>query len=1224
MSEWRFSADTGGTFTDCLATGPDGSTRHGKVLSSGRLRTTIVAVEGTGLRIEPFAVPSLAWLTGKAVIREGRAVAGIVRAENGWLELDSALAGAAPGDLLEIDSGLEAPVLAMKLLVPEALDDDQALSFRLGTTKGTNALLEKKGAPVALFLSSGFEDLLLIRDQKRPDLFARHIQREQPLYRAVYPVDGRISTDGAEETPPDLEAVAAAAADALERGCLVAAVCLLNSWRNPLHEEQVVTVLREAGFTSICAASRVRPLIKYLDRAETTLVNATLSPVMDAYLDRVEQEIHGHPLWIMTSAGGLVSRARFHAVDSLVSGPAGGVLGAVEAGLKTGLEKIIALDMGGTSTDVSRWRERLELRQRIRVGQASILTPAMPIETVAAGGGSICGFRDGRLFVGPESAGADPGPASYGAGGPLCLTDIHLLLGRIDPAGFSIPIRLEDARLRLEEVMVEAGETDWRALAEGFLAIATERMAHAIRQVTLRDGEDPAGYGLVAFGGAGGLHACRVADELGIRRIIFPSQAGILSARGIHHAPLEAVAEKQLFATLEAAGEILDAAFDELGTLARTQLQGDGVTEEQLDPPCCTVYIRISGQEAGIPVDWHPGADLRKAFREQFEGTFGYFPRNPTLEIVKLRLRLQEKAAARPRESFSGERKAGPFIISDPFATCFVEEGWAAVKGSGGSHELTRTSADAGASPGELLENVRRTLVMNRLEGLVEEMGDQLQRTALSTNIRERLDFSCGLLDSKGRLLVNAPHIPVHLGAMGLCVRECLRQMELQPGDVVITNHPAYGGSHLPDVTLISGLFDAEGNCLGYLANRAHHAELGGRSPGSMPADARTLVEEGVIIPPQYLVRGGADRFDAVESLLAGGPFPSRAVRENRIDLEAQLASLHRGRHLFARLLEEYGPDSVAAYFRAFHDAASRALDEALAKAGPIDGRATEELDDGHAIRVHLQTGGDRLSVDFSGTAPVHPGNLNATPAIVQSAVLYVLRLLVDTDMPLNEGLLDKVDIRLPECFLNPAFPADPNKCPAVVGGNVETSQRIVDALVRALGLLAAGQGTMNNFLFGNDRFGYYETIGGGAGSGSTGLTANAGDGFPGASGVHVHMTNTAITDPEILEQRFPVKCREFSLRRGSGGGGHWCGGDGLVREIGFLEPVTVSLLTQNRSKGPRGLNGGGDGAPGRQWLLKKDGTRIPLEGIARVEVAAGEAIRIETPGGGGWGGASA
>lgn len=1217
MSGWKISADTGGTFTDCLIEGPDSSIRRGKVLSSGCLRTEVAAVlAGNRLEVQPFGYEVDDWICGKPV-RIGGHPCGRIRQVNGsQLELDSIPASAASGDILEVDSEWEAPVLALRLLLPDALQPDAGnLSFRLGTTKGTNALLEKKGAPTALFLSSGFADLLLIRDQKRPELFARFIERPAPLYKWVSGVRGRVDTAGRELEALDRGQLRELGAEALARGCEVAAVCFLNSWANPDPEREAEEILRECGFTTVRLSSSIRPLIKYIDRSETTLVDATLSPVMDGYLDRVQAEIGDNPLWVMTSAGGLVSRARFHAVDSLVSGPAGGVLGAVAAGRRAGLERIIGLDMGGTSTDVSRWRDKLELRQQIQVAEARILTPAMPIETVAAGGGSVCGIEDGRLSVGPQSAGADPGPAAYGAGGPLTLTDIHLLLGRIDPAGFSIPIRLDHARKRLDEVLHQAGESDWRALAEGFLKIATERMAHAIRKVTLRDGEDPSAYGLVAFGGAGGLHACRVADELGIRRILYPADAGLLSAKGIHTAPREAVCEKQVFLLMEESGGDLETGFADLQRQATASLLGEGVLAAHLEDPVCSVYIRIAGQETGIPVDWFPGCDLATAFREKFVANFGYFPIAPVLEVVKLRLRLAERMPSGREEVFArASSRDGPFIISDPFATFFVEPGWAAVRGSGGSHQIRRVR-DRPASSVPLQESVRRTLVMNRLEGLVEEMGDQLRRTALSTNIRERLDFSCALLDASGRLLVNAPHIPVHLGAMGLCVRECLGRLAIGPGDVVITNHPACGGSHLPDVTLITALHDARGRPLGYLANRAHHAELGGTTPGSMPPDAVSLAEEGVIIEPQYLIRNGQDHFDRIGQLLRNPPYPSRAVRENCIDLEAQLAALQRGRLLFDALLQDFGAPATLDYFAAFYDSAAEALSRSLQQTGPFAGEALEQMDDGHAIKVRISNGGNGLVVDFEGTDPVHPGNLNATPAIVRSAVLYVLRLFVDTPMPLNEGLLDKVQVLLPRCFLNPDFPADPARCPAVVGGNVETSQRVVDALIRALGLMAAGQGTMNNLLFGNGTFGYYETIGGGSG---------AAEGACGASGVHVHMTNTAITDPEILEQRFPVLCRDFSLRQGSGGTGRFAGGDGLVRELHFLEPVTVSLLTQNRSRGARGLAGGGHGQPGRQWIVRADGALEPLPGIVQLDLRAGEGIRIETPGGGAFGASGA
>ena len=1239
MTGWRVSADTGGTFTDCLAQGPDGTWLRSKVLSSGHLRARVQETLPGGWLVLSADLPTEAdWLCGSKISIKGQPRGAISAYQKGAIQLErSGLIKA--GDLLEIDTGLEAPVLALRLMLPDFADSSR---LRIGTTKGTNALLERKGARVALFLTTGFEDLLLIRDQKRPELFVREILREAPLYHRVFGVEGRIDTDGQEIQPIDCDALAEAAREALSAGCEVAAVCLLNSWRNPVHENVAGAVLGRAGFTRICLSSRIRPLIKYLDRAETTLVNATLSPVLDNYLDRIESELGDRSVSIMTSAGGLVSRQRFHAVDSLVSGPAGGLLGAVDAGRRVGWDRVLALDMGGTSTDVSRWHQRLELRQHIQVGQARLLAPALPIETVAAGGGSICAIREGRLHVGPESAGASPGPAAYGADGPLTLTDIHLLLGRIDPDGFPIPISLQASRDRMEQMLTEGEGGEWRALAEGFLDIATERMALAVRKVTLRDGEDPSRYGLVAFGGAGGLHACRLAAMLDIPGVLFPPDAGILSARGIHFAPRETIREEQFFGSVSDL-EAIKEAFMRLGEAASADLTADGVAADLRRPPVCTVYIRIRGQEHGIPVGWEPGSCLVSGFNEQFVAIFGYLPRDPVLEVVKLRLRLVERVEEPEAETFPdggdpapvasriegwvqgaaidlpvyrreeirpGQVMVGPAIVRDPFGTFFIEPDWLGVCGTSGSILMT-PAGNRDCASSQRLEEVERTLVMNRLEGLVEEMGDQLQRTALSTNIRERLDFSCALLDAEGCLLVNAPHIPVHLGAMGLCVRECIRRLQPGPGDVIVTNHPAFGGSHLPDVTVFGPIHGRDGRLMGYVANRAHHAEWGGRTPGSMPADARSLAEEGVVLHPRWLLRNGQDCFHEVEAHLLGARWPTRALRENRMDMEAQLASLQLGRQRFVQLLEDYGEDAVGGYFNTFHQTAASLLGDALRVRGPFIASSRQSLDDGHVIAVRLASDGERMCIDFSDTSGRHPGNLNATPAIVRSAILYVLRLLVPEQVPLNEGLLEKVDVRLPECFLNPDFPGPAEDCPAVVGGNVETSQRIVDALLDALGIMACSQGTMNNLLFGNETFGYYETIGGGAG---------AGPGFAGASGVHVHMTNTAITDPEVLEQRFPVHCRLFALRRGSGGSGVFPGGDGLVRELRFLTPVSASLLSQRRTRGPSGAMNGGAGNPGRQYIVRADGRFEAVKGIVQLELSSGEGIRIETPGGGGWG----
>ena len=1242
MTRWRISADTGGTFTDCLAEGPEGQRLRAKVLSSGRLRFRVLEGRRDGwLRFDCPLPASADWLPGAKAFLNGHPVGAVLDVQADAL-LVSASLEVRRGDLLELDTGLEAPVLALRLMLPP---EATGVSLRLGTTKGTNALLERQGARVALFLSIGFEDLLRVRDQKRPDILARAIARQPPLYHRVYGVRGRMDSQGNLLEPLDVDALAAQGRSALADGCEVAAVCLLNSWCNPAQEAECEAVLRAAGFDRVILSSTIRPLIKYLDRSETTLVDAMLSPILDQYLDRIQAELAGQSPWIMTSAGGLVSRDRFHPVDSLVSGPAGGLMGAIEAGRRVGWNRILTLDMGGTSTDVSRWRDRFELRQQIQVGEARLMTPALPIATVAAGGGSLCQFREGRLQVGPASAGADPGPAAYGAGGPLTLTDIHLLLGRIDAEGFAVPLRMEDSWKRLQELQLEAGAAGWQSLAEGLLDIATERMTQAIRSVTLREGEDPSDYGLVVFGGAGGLHACRLADQLNITRVLFPPDAGILSARGIHFAPRETVREEQCFQRVEDE-DAISRAFAALTTAAGSDLAVEGVEPSNLDAPVCTAFVRIKGQEQGLPVDWLPGGGMAARFQERFASIFGYFPRDPALEVVKLRVHLAERVEVPSREVFPengggaaadrwvtgfvegrdrqlpvfireslqpGWRIPGPAIIRDLFGTCFIEPQWEAVCGSAGGILLTpQQAADTGNARLRLPE-VESALVLNRLEGLVEDMGEQLRRTGLSTNIRERLDYSCALLDPEGRLVVNAPHIPVHLGAMGVCVRECLRRLRPGPGDVIITNHPAFGGSHLPDITLFGPLFDNKGRLAGFVANRAHHAEWGGRSPGSMPADATSLAEEGILLSPRWLIRRGKDCFEHLDALLRQPPWPSRGPRENRIDLEAQLASLQLGRQRFAQLIQDHGAASVREQVAALRVRAASIVSGLLFARGPFTAKSCQILDDGHAIHVGMESDGRRLRIDFSHTSGRHPGNLNATPAIVRSAILYVLRLMIRDPVPLNEGLLDPVEIILPECFLNPLFTEDPAACPAVVGGNVETSQRLVDALLSALGEMACGQGTMNNLLFGNERFGYYETIGGGAG---------AGEGFRGASGVHVHMTNTAITDPEILEQRFPVRCRAFGLRHGSGGEGRYAGGDGLVRELEFLEPVSLSFLSQRRRTGPEGADGGGSGSPGQQWVIQQDGQRVAIPGIVQMNLQAGEGIRIETPGGGGWGAA--
>ncbi|HEY5791916.1 MAG TPA: hydantoinase B/oxoprolinase family protein, partial [Chthoniobacterales bacterium] len=842
------------------------------------------------------------------------------------------------------------------------------------------------------------------------------------------------------------------------------------------------------------------------------------------------------------------------------------------------------------------------------------------IESVAAGGGSIC-LQDGiRLRVGPESAGADPGPACYGRGGPLTLTDLNLLLGRLDPERFGVPIDPAAARVAFDQLHARVGGSA-EALLQGLVQMADERMAASIRQVTASEGFDAADYPLVAFGGAGGLHACGVAERLEMTRILFPADSGLLSARGLRAARREAFAERQILEPLERAGARLPEWSGALraGAAKEIALEETGHRAE--------IELRLAGQEAALLLPLAPAEKLPAAFARVYQKRFGYRPKDRAIEVVSLRVNVWEKKPRPPRETFARRRRLavnapldraklraddwlnGPAIIQDAFSSLYVAKGWRATAGTRGSILLERIGSGSGKQAGS--GAVGLELMQNRLESIVEEMGGMLQRTAISTNVKERLDFSCALLDAEGRLIVNAPHIPVHLGALGLCVRRVAARLPLGPGDAAVTNHPAFGGSHLPDVTVIAPIFDERGRRLGYVANRAHHAEIGGLLPGSMPPAARNLEEEGVVIPPMHLLRAGRPGFDAVEKLLRQARHPSRRVEENLADLRAQVAAARRGAELLRGLAAKESPARVRKIFAAIRDRSARALAERLRECGDFTREAEEFLDDGARLAVRLTHRAEWLTFDFSGTSPRHPGNLNATPAILRSVILYVLRLLIPEPLPLNEGLLNRVKIKLPRCFLNPAFPADPAKCPPVVGGNTDTSQRLTDTLLKALGLAACSQGTMNNFLFGDAARSYYETIGGGGG---------AGPGFAGADAVHTHMTNTAITDPEILELRYPVRLREFAIRPRSGGRGKWRGGNGVIREIEFLEPCEVSLLTQHRREAPYGMESGQPGKRGAQTLILKSGAAAKLPSQAHFAAKRGDVLRIETPGGGGWG----
>ncbi|HEX4952309.1 MAG TPA: hydantoinase B/oxoprolinase family protein [Thermoanaerobaculia bacterium] len=1265
MGPWRIWVDTGGTFTDCLALDPEGRLHRAKVLSTSALRGRLRA-QLSPLRLEidaPWRVPAGFFrgagfrLLGSAETLE---ITGFDAAA-AILELAGPLAGghAAPGSGFEITFDEEAPLLAARLVTGTPAGESlPPLELRLATTKGTNALLERKGARVAFFVTRGFGDLLEIGTQQRPELFALAVEKRRPLPAAVVEVEERLAADGSVLRELDLDALERAARELLALGIEVAAVALLHAFRNPEHERRVAARLRELGLRHVSASAELAPRIKLLPRAETAVVDAYLAPIVGGYLERVRGALGSGRLLAMTSAGGLVPAPSFHAKDSLLSGPAGGVVGSAWAARRSGFSKVIAFDMGGTSTDVSRFDGDFDYAFDHRVGDALLAAPALAIETVAAGGGSICRFDGQQLKVGPESAGASPGPAAYGAGGPLAVTDVNLLLGRLVPERFAIPLDPRAAQLAFEELARAAGGAEEELLA-GLLEIADERMAEAIRQVSVARGYDPAGYALLAFGGAGGQHACAVAELLGIATVLVPPDAGLLSAAGLGAAVLERFAERQVLAPLAAVAAGLPALLDGLAAEAGRKLEaeaGESGGGVEIEVRRRIAHLRLVGQESALAVEVVSGEDLEAAFARAYREIYGYAPEG-AVEVESVRVIVSTvapvaeesplecgdasplsevpgtsgTAPGRRQRAFlggawaevpvldrealpPGSRLAGPALVAESHGTTVVAPGWELEVDGAGALVLRHRLEEASTAPRRSRpEAVELELFTHRFEAVAREMGEMLRRTARSTNVKERLDFSCGLLDAAGKLVVNAPHIPVHLGALGLCVRRVRETLALAPGDVAVTNHPAWGGSHLPDVTVITPVFTAgkHPELLGHVASRAHHAEIGGITPGSMPPGARRLIEEGVVLPPSYLLRRGEPRWREIEIALAAPPYPSRAIVDNLADLAAAVAANHRGAAVLQRLAAEHGAETVRRMMRALADKAAERAEAALRRLGTLEARATELLDDGSPLTVQVTVEDGRARFDFTGSSPVHPGNLNAPLAVVKSAVLYVLRLLVAEPLPLNEALLRPVELVLPGGLLAPEFPADPAEAPAVVGGNVETSQRLVGLLLKALELAAGSQGTMNNLIFGNDRFGYYETVAGGCG---------AGPGFAGASAVHSHMTNTRITDPEILEHRYPVRLERFAVRRGSGGEGRWRGGDGVLRELTFLEPVTLSLLTQNRVRGPYGLAGGEPGAPGRQVLLHPDGTSEELAAIDGRQAAAGDRLVLETPGGGGWG----
>ena len=1249
---WRIRIDTGGTFTDGVAFPPRGGLRRIKILSHSALRGRIeFAVDARRLKViaawsaRPEALGNLRFRLLSVPVPNGEEPR--LRTfddTQGIVALDRDIAPPAAGAAFELRSDETAPRFAARLLTDTPAGAElPPLRLRLATTLGTNAVLERRGAATALFITRGFADLLLIGTQQRPELFRPDLRRPAPLYTRVYEIDGRLDARGYELEPQDLDALRELARAALDVGMRSAAVALLHSHRRPHIERRIADELRECGFTHVSCSAELAPRIKLLQRAQTAVVDAYVGPVVDEHMKRTARGLAPGALLVMTSAGGLLDAQRFAAKDSLLSGPAGGVVGAAAAARRLGLERVLTFDMGGTSTDVARVDGDFEYRYTHSVGDADLMAPALAIETVAAGGGSECWLDGSRLRVGPRSAGAEPGPACYGAGGPLTLTDVNLLLGRIDPARFEIPVDAAPARRRFDELLaalVAAGgaRPDERVVLQGLVDIADETMADAIRRVSVRRGFDPADYALVAFGGAGGQHACGVARRLGVSSVLLPPDGALLSAMGLHEAVVERIVERQVLEPLDACMNDLAERFVPLEVEARTEVAAAGVAARHVTLRRRLLQVRFAGQEAALEIAWKPGLDVAAAFVERHRALFGHAPERRSVELESIRVvaaaasappaaALDEPVPRRASESGHGrefpfyERSAlapgdwlgGPALVAERHSTTWVEAGWTARVAADGALRLEREARIESDADGERPEAIHLELFTQRFTHLVREMGERMERTAVSTNVKERLDFSCALLDPAGELVVNAPHIPVHLGALGLCVRSVAGTLALGPGDVAVTNHPAFGGSHLPDVTTITPVFADDGGSvrLGWVASRAHHAEIGGSRPGSMPPRATRLVEEGVVLEPQFVVRGGEPCWDDLRRKLLDAAYPSRAVDDNLADLRAAVAANHAGAAALRALAAAHGAETVLRYMERVQSYACDRLRAAWARIGEGVHSAEERLDDGSVLRVRIELRAGLARFDFSGSADVHPGNLNATPAIVRSAVIYVLRLIVPEPLPLNEGLLRDVTIVLPSGLLNPHFPDDPALSPAVVGGNVETSQRLVDTLLKALGLYACSQGTMNNVIFGNKQYGYYETLGGGCG---------AGPDFDGPDATHSHMTNTRITDVEVLEHRYPVRVLRFALRRGSGGGGHRSGGDGLLREIEFLEAAELSVLTQHRIVAPYGLRGGRPGERGRQHVLRADGTTIELGPIDGCAVGPGDRFVIETPGGGGHG----
>ncbi|CAM5485298.1 hydantoinase B/oxoprolinase family protein [Eoetvoesiella caeni] len=1208
---WQFWVDRGGTFTDVVARRPDGRLVTAKLLSENPEQYPDAAVQG------------IRQLLG---VKAGEAV---------------------PAELIDV--------------------------VKMGTTVATNALLERKGERVLLVVTRGFRDALRIAYQNRPRLFDREIVLPELLHEEAIEVDERLAADGSVVMPLDEAAARHALQEARGRGFTAVAIVLMHSYRNGEHEARLAGLARELGYTQVCASHDVSPLIRYVARGDTTVVDAYLSPVLRRYVDHVAAALPGVRLQFMQSSGGLTDAQTFQGKDSVLSGPAGGIVGMAGIAQSAGLDRVIGFDMGGTSTDVSHFAGEYERAFDTLVAGVRLRAPMMSIHTVAAGGGSILHFDGARLRVGPESAGANPGPACYRRGGPLTVTDANLMLGRIQAHHFpevfgpnaDQPLDLEVVQARFAELAQEVSAATGRdvsgeQLAQGFLDIAVANMANAIKQISVQRGYDITRYTLVTFGGAGGQHACRVADELSMPRVLVHPLAGVLSAYGMGLAASTAMRERSVELPWDADGEAAARrTLEELAGIARADLLAQEIPADIIQIKNI-VHLRYAGTDTALPVALDGTQAMLKAFEKAYLQRFSFLMPERGLVIESVVAEAIADESGQIFQAFSGQSGsarpggpeaadsvrmrvadewricplyrsadlraddviAGPAMITDANATTLVDDGWRATVTARGDMLLERAvPRPQRFAVGTDADPVMLEIFNNLFMSIAEQMGYRLQNTAHSVNIKERLDFSCAIFDSSGELVANAPHIPVHLGSMSASVQAIIQDNagSLRPGDVYVLNNPYAGGTHLPDVTVVTPVFDQAGrDILFYVGSRGHHADIGGLTPGSMPSDSRTIEDEGVLITNFRLVENGRMQEDSMRQLLAGARYPARNIDQNLADLRAQIAANEKGREELLKMVDAFGLDVVHAYMRHVQDNAEESVRRVIATLH--DGEFTQLLDNGARIQVKLKVDHETRSatLDFTGTSAQLPNNFNAPRAVTTAAVLYVFRTMVEADIPINAGGLKPLKLVVPQdSMLNPSYPA------AVVAGNVETSSCVTNALYGALGVMAGSQPTMNNLTFGNAQYQYYETISGGSGAGGRfDAQGKLVGGFNGTSVVQTQMTNSRMTDPEVLELRFPVRLERYIIRQNSGGAGRWHGGNGGVRSLRFLEPMTVSTLSNGWIHPAFGAAGGQAGALGKSRVIRGNGKVEELAHADQAELQAGDMFEIETPGGGGYGAA--